>query len=218
MPPLLGEEGVVEDAQILIERRIHRDPNELEPAFCKATDYPPDWLVYHPVLGVVLKTTADVYGARDTDTGADAAAIILLNGEDEETAAENGGHESAESRSTTDAYDSGPNHLETPVGTGVDKSTTENEGNDSSGDENAASHHLDSTMTISIDKNDAETCGNDSAEHVTRTGLGQENNQATIENTINKRDGSPQFTIEPRLTHEDSERPVMLSITSDGVG
>jgi hypothetical protein len=37
------------------------DPNSLEPAFLNPEDYPKDWLVYHPALGVVLKTVADAY-------------------------------------------------------------------------------------------------------------------------------------------------------------
>lgn len=35
--------------------------DEIEPAFLKEEDYPPGWLVYHPVLGVVPKTEADRY-------------------------------------------------------------------------------------------------------------------------------------------------------------
>lgn len=34
---------------------------ELEPAFLDAKDYPPGWLVFHPVLGVVSKTEADAF-------------------------------------------------------------------------------------------------------------------------------------------------------------
>lgn len=39
--------------------RVNRD--NIEPAFLKDEDYPPGWLVYHPVLGVVPKTEADQY-------------------------------------------------------------------------------------------------------------------------------------------------------------
>ena len=35
--------------------------DDIEPAFLKEEDYPPGWLVYHPVLGVVPKTEADRY-------------------------------------------------------------------------------------------------------------------------------------------------------------
>jgi hypothetical protein len=34
---------------------------EIEPAFLNEKDYPPGWLVYHPVLGVVAKEEADQY-------------------------------------------------------------------------------------------------------------------------------------------------------------
>lgn len=34
---------------------------ELEPAFLNEMDYPPNWMVYHPQLGVVPKTVADRY-------------------------------------------------------------------------------------------------------------------------------------------------------------
>jgi hypothetical protein len=34
---------------------------EIEPAFLNEQDYPPGWLVYHPVLGVVPKEQADQY-------------------------------------------------------------------------------------------------------------------------------------------------------------
>lgn len=34
---------------------------EPEPAFLNESDYPPGWMVYHPILGVVLKTKADQY-------------------------------------------------------------------------------------------------------------------------------------------------------------
>ena len=34
---------------------------EIEPAFLNEKDYPPGWLVYHPVLGVVSKEHADKY-------------------------------------------------------------------------------------------------------------------------------------------------------------
>jgi hypothetical protein len=40
-------------------QRIRKD--ELEPAFLKESDYPPGWMVYHPVLGVVSKEEADKY-------------------------------------------------------------------------------------------------------------------------------------------------------------
>lgn len=34
---------------------------ELEPAFLHDKDYPPGWMVYHPVLGVVAKEKADEF-------------------------------------------------------------------------------------------------------------------------------------------------------------
>lgn len=34
---------------------------ELEPAFLNDEDYPPGWLLYHPILGVVSKEVADAY-------------------------------------------------------------------------------------------------------------------------------------------------------------
>jgi hypothetical protein len=44
-----------------VAKILHRDPNDLEPAFVNECDYPPGWLVYHPALGVVLKKKADLY-------------------------------------------------------------------------------------------------------------------------------------------------------------
>jgi hypothetical protein len=35
--------------------------NDIEPAFLNDRDYPPGWMVYHRVLGVVPKTEADRY-------------------------------------------------------------------------------------------------------------------------------------------------------------
>lgn len=40
---------------------ITTTPAPLEPAFLKESDYPSGWMVYHPVLGVVVKTEADKY-------------------------------------------------------------------------------------------------------------------------------------------------------------
>ena len=40
---------------------IADEDDEIEPAFLNAEDYPPGWLVYHPVLGVVPKEEADDY-------------------------------------------------------------------------------------------------------------------------------------------------------------
>jgi hypothetical protein len=37
------------------------DPEFLEPAFLTREEYPPDWKVYHPALGVVLKSEAEEY-------------------------------------------------------------------------------------------------------------------------------------------------------------
>lgn len=36
-----------------------RNEDELEPAFLREEDYPPDWMVYDRELGVILKTEAD---------------------------------------------------------------------------------------------------------------------------------------------------------------
>jgi hypothetical protein len=35
--------------------------NDIEPAFLSDRDYPPGWMVYHRILGVVPKTEADLY-------------------------------------------------------------------------------------------------------------------------------------------------------------
>jgi hypothetical protein len=43
------------------KRKSHDAMDELEPAFLRDEDYPPGWMVYHPILGVVLKTEADKY-------------------------------------------------------------------------------------------------------------------------------------------------------------
>jgi hypothetical protein len=47
-------------------RRVPQSMNRqrLEPAFPKDSDYPPDWMVFHPVLGVVKKEVADEYERR----------------------------------------------------------------------------------------------------------------------------------------------------------
>jgi hypothetical protein len=37
------------------------DPDFLAPAFLNPHEYPPDWKVYHPALGVVLKSEAEEY-------------------------------------------------------------------------------------------------------------------------------------------------------------
>lgn len=37
---------------------------ELEPAFLRESDYPPGWMVYHPVLRVVTKTEAEQYDRK----------------------------------------------------------------------------------------------------------------------------------------------------------
>ena len=39
-------------------------PCELEPAFLKDSDYPEGWMVFHPLLGVVLKQEADKFDQR----------------------------------------------------------------------------------------------------------------------------------------------------------
>jgi hypothetical protein len=42
-------------------------PTPLEPAFLNESDYPPGWMVYHPVLGVVFKTEADKYDSQQRE-------------------------------------------------------------------------------------------------------------------------------------------------------
>jgi hypothetical protein len=42
---------------------------EIEPAFLSEKDYPPGWLVYHPVLGVVAKEEADQYNTIQLGPG-----------------------------------------------------------------------------------------------------------------------------------------------------
>mmetsp|Transcript_4832 Transcript_4832/g.12302 ORF Transcript_4832/g.12302 Transcript_4832/m.12302 type:complete len:499 (+) Transcript_4832:124-1620(+) len=43
---------------------VGRTDFELEPAFLDEKDYPPGWLLYHPVLGVVSKEEADRYDSQ----------------------------------------------------------------------------------------------------------------------------------------------------------
>mmetsp|Transcript_30276 Transcript_30276/g.69801 ORF Transcript_30276/g.69801 Transcript_30276/m.69801 type:complete len:95 (-) Transcript_30276:149-433(-) len=47
----------------LVEKNKQRkqQQDDLEPAFLNEKDYPPGWLVFHPVLGVVAKTDLDAY-------------------------------------------------------------------------------------------------------------------------------------------------------------
>ena len=42
---------------------------ELEPAFLKDSDYPVGWMVFHPILGVVLKEEADRYNDESKRKG-----------------------------------------------------------------------------------------------------------------------------------------------------
>lgn len=42
--------------------------NDIEPAFLNDRDYPPGWMVYHRVLGVVPKTEADRYDRESNGT------------------------------------------------------------------------------------------------------------------------------------------------------
>jgi hypothetical protein len=49
-------------------RRRCNDPRLLEPAFLNPEDYPEGWLVYHPELGVVLKTVADAHDKEQQQT------------------------------------------------------------------------------------------------------------------------------------------------------
>lgn len=64
MPELEIVETTVDDrkhSNVSKGRARKRNRDELEPAFLYEDDYPPGWLVYHPVLGVVEKTEADRY-------------------------------------------------------------------------------------------------------------------------------------------------------------
>jgi len=46
--------------------RLHARMNttELEPTFLREIDYPPGWVVYHRILGVVRKTEAEEYDEK----------------------------------------------------------------------------------------------------------------------------------------------------------
>jgi len=53
---------------------------ELEPAFLRESDYPAGWMVYHPILGVVLKTAADQYDASNNRRRQKEEANTTANG------------------------------------------------------------------------------------------------------------------------------------------
>jgi hypothetical protein len=59
-PQMLGRRN---NAPILQHRA-----NDIEPAFLNDRDYPPGWMVYHRVLGVVPKTEADRYDREPNGT------------------------------------------------------------------------------------------------------------------------------------------------------
>jgi hypothetical protein len=56
----------------------HRS-NDIEPAFLNDRDYPPGWMVYHRVLGVVPKTEADLYDLEH-DAVAQSNGTTGMNG------------------------------------------------------------------------------------------------------------------------------------------
>jgi hypothetical protein len=61
---------------------LHR-ANDIEPAFLNDRDYPPGWMVYHRVLGVVPKTEADRYDRESngsTGTNGNHDASLNANG------------------------------------------------------------------------------------------------------------------------------------------
>jgi hypothetical protein len=53
--------------------------NDIEPAFLNDRDYPPGWIVYHRVLGVVPKTEADRYD-RGHEAAAESNGTTGMNG------------------------------------------------------------------------------------------------------------------------------------------
>jgi hypothetical protein len=53
--------------------------NDMEPAFLNDRDYPPGWMVYHRVLGVVPKTEADRYD-REPEAAAESNGTTGMNG------------------------------------------------------------------------------------------------------------------------------------------
>jgi hypothetical protein len=77
--PLLQKRNGVAVCQQTSRRRPQQRPQpELEPAFLNEQDYPPGWLVYHPVLGVVPKEQADQYG-KSSSHGGGGMPIELLS-------------------------------------------------------------------------------------------------------------------------------------------
>jgi hypothetical protein len=62
--PDLEDVGSMEKYEMLLQQQPNDEycySNDLEPAFLNGDDYPPGWVVYHAVLGVVTKTEADQY-------------------------------------------------------------------------------------------------------------------------------------------------------------
>ena len=45
----------------VVQNQVALNQDDIEPAFLNDQDYPPGWLVYHPLLGVVSKEDADKY-------------------------------------------------------------------------------------------------------------------------------------------------------------
>jgi hypothetical protein len=68
--------------------------NDIEPAFLNDRDYPPGWMVYHRVLGVVPKTEADRYD-RDPNgtTGMNGNHDASLNANGHSTGGSDTGQE-----------------------------------------------------------------------------------------------------------------------------
>jgi hypothetical protein len=56
---------------VVCQQTRHYEPpqDDIEPAFLNEQDYPPGWLVYHPVLGVVPKEQADQYDKSHNGLG-----------------------------------------------------------------------------------------------------------------------------------------------------
>ena len=71
---IIARESVRRQANGTAAAAVHV-PTEIEPAFLKESDYPPDWMVYHTVLGVVTKTEADRYDREQRETTVATRAV-----------------------------------------------------------------------------------------------------------------------------------------------
>ena len=54
-------------------KEVQTSSEEVKPAFCQATSYPPGWLVFHSRLGIVHKGVADEYDRRRHHLGAEVS-------------------------------------------------------------------------------------------------------------------------------------------------